>query len=256
MTVYLDLVFFLNFIVDFLLILGTNRLCGQPSRIGRPILAAALGGIYSGACLLPQLGFLGNTLWRMVCLGLMAWIAFGVKGLMRRGCVFVLLSMALGGIALGLGTGGFWSLLAAAGGVVVLCGAGFCDKIGSRHFVPVEICHAGQRLCLTALHDTGNTLCDPLTGKPVLVVGGDTAQRLTGLSVQQLRNPMEAVVSSGIPGLRLIPYKAVGQSSGMLLAMRIREVRIGNRKGSSLVAFSPEGLDGDGGYQALTGGTV
>ena len=48
MEIYLDLVILLNFLVDFLLLLGTNRLSGFPAAIGRCALAAALGALHSG----------------------------------------------------------------------------------------------------------------------------------------------------------------------------------------------------------------
>lgn len=254
MTVYLDLVMLLNFGVDLLLLLGTNRLAGYPAGLGRAALASALGGMYAGACLLPGFSFLGNTLWRLVCLGLMAVIAFGWgRSALRRGVLFVLLSMALGGIALGLGSGGIWSLLAAAGGVCLLCGLGFREKVG-RSFVPVELRYGDKHLRLTALRDTGNTLRDPVTGQPVLVVGADTATALTGLTRQQLASPVASI--GAMPGLRLIPYRAVGNPGGMLLALRIPQVRIGTWQGSSLVAFAPEGLGREAEYQALTGGAA
>ena len=255
MTVYLDLMIGLNFLVDFLLLLGTNRLCGYPAAPGRAALAAAFGGIYAGACLLQGFHFLGNTLWRTVSLVLMAVIAFGFrKSAFRRGVVFVLLSMALGGVALGLGNRSAASLAAAAGLILLLCVVGFRGTVGSAVYVPVELCYQDKKIRLTALRDTGNTLRDPITGRPVLVVGADTAQELTGLSRQQLERPVESI--SALPGLRLIPYRTVGNGSGMLLAMKVPKVKIGSWQGSSLVAFAPEGLSMQGEYQALTGGAV
>ena len=70
MRVYLDLVMGLNFLVDLLLLLGTNRLSGFPAGWKRTVPAAALGAMYSGGCCLPGFYFLGNTFWRLVCLGL------------------------------------------------------------------------------------------------------------------------------------------------------------------------------------------
>lgn len=256
MTVYLDLVILLNFLVDFFLLMGTNRLCGYPSFSWKIVAAAAVGSLYGAVCFLPGLRFLGNTLWRIISLLIIARIAFGGRGAWRRGAVFVLLSMALGGIALGMGKGGFWSLLLSAGGVVILCTAGLRDRIGSKVLLPVEIIHKGKQIRLTALYDTGNTLRDPVTGRSVLVVGGREAQQLTGLTSQQLRDPVGVMTVAGTSGLRLIPYRAVGQPGGFLLAAHIKEVKIGKRKGSSLVAFAPDCLDPEGGYQALTGGMV
>lgn len=257
MAVYIDVVAILNFLVDLLLMIGTDRLCGFPMNWKRVIPAAIVGGVYAGVCLLPGFFFLANTLWRIVSLGIISWIAFGFsKSAIRRATVFVLLSMALGGIALGIGDGGFWSLAASAAGVSLLCAVGFRDRPGSVSYVPVELFYAGRRMCLTALHDTGNSLRDPVTGKPVLVVGAEIAGQLMGLTQQQLRSPVAAMADPPLPGLRLIPYRAVGQPAGMLLAIRLPQVRIGNWTGSHLVAFAPDGLSGEGAYQALTGGTL
>ena len=48
--VYGDVVMALNFLVDFLLLMGTDRLAGFPAAAGRCALAAGLGAVYSGAC--------------------------------------------------------------------------------------------------------------------------------------------------------------------------------------------------------------
>ena len=257
MIVYLDAVALLNFLVDFLLLLGTNRLCGYPPCWGRSALAAVLGGIYGAVCMLPGMGFLGNTLWRCVFLGLMSWIAFGFsKSALRRAVIFVLLCMALGGIAQGFGIGGAASVIASAAAVCAMCILGFRDRPGSVSYVPVELSYGSKQLRVTALCDTGNTITDPITGRSVLVVGAEVAQQLTGLTQQQLRSPVSAVSQATIPGLRLIPYRTVSQPSGMLLALRFPRVRIGSWQGSSLVAFAPEKLCDDGQYQALTGGVA
>ena len=94
MVIYADVVMLLNFAVDFLLLLGTNRLTGYPPTLKRLSLAATLGGLYGGMCILPGFAFLGNTAWRLVFLGLMALIAFGCnESALRRGVLFVFLSM-------------------------------------------------------------------------------------------------------------------------------------------------------------------
>ena len=131
---------------------------------------------------------------------------------------------------------------------------GFSGKIGSKKMIPIELETNGKIVRCTALQDTGNTLKDPLTGEPVLVVASDIGQQLTGLTQEQLRNPVESVML--LPGLRLIPYRAVGTRSGFLLAQKFSNVRVGTRRGSALVAFAPERLSMDGEYQALTGGIV
>jgi len=245
-------------LVDFFLLLGTNRLCGYPSAIGRIALAGAVGGLYGGACLLPGFSrFLGNTFWRIVALCLVSVTAFGLsKETIRKTVVFVLLSMALGGIAVGMGQGSFWSLIASAAGVCLMCAVGFREKLGATAYIPLELSYKNVKLRLTAMQDTGNTLRDPITGDYVIIIGVDAAMKLTGLTKAQLEDPVKAVENAGFPGLRLIPYRSVGQTQGMLLALRIPYVRIGSWKGSRLVAFSPKELGSKGTYQALTGGVI
>lgn len=257
MRVYLDLVVLLNFLVDFLLLLGTNRLAGFPPGGRRALPAAVLGGIYGGACLLPGFTFLGNSLWRLVSLCLMAGIAFGWnRSAVQRGAVFVLLSMALGGLATGLGKGSFPMLVLSAGLMWLLCRVSFRGSVGQKEYVPVELQWEDRKLSLIALRDTGNTLRDPLTGEQVLVAGADVAMELVGLTEQQLRHPVETLARGEVPGLRLVPYHAVGQPGGMLMALRFHGAKIGNTYGDPLVAFAPEVLARGEVYRMLTGGTV
>lgn len=255
MQVYMDLVLLLNFLVDFLLLVGVNRLSGLPSGVGRAALGGVLGGIYGGVCMLPGFRFLGNALWRLAALAGISVIAFGVNGsTIRRGALFVLLSMALGGIALGLGSGSFWDIACGAGMIVVLCAFGLNGRFGGRRCVSVELLCRGVQKKLIALHDTGNELKDPVTGERVLVVGADIAWEMLGLSRAQLCQPLKTVESRAISGLRLIPYHGVGQPGGMLLALRMDKVMIDGVRGSDLVAFAPEIIGRGEVYQALTGG--
>lgn len=257
MTVYLDLVVILNFLVDFLLILGTNRLAGFSLGVRSGALAAAVGALYAGWCMIPGFSFLGNGFWRLVSLVLMAGIAFGWnRSALQRGAVFLLLSMALGGIAAGFGRGSFHMLILSALLMWLLCRVSFRGSVGQREYVPVELCWGDRKVSLIALRDTGNTLRDPLSGEQVLVAGADVGAELLGLTDHQLHHPVETLASGAIPGLRLIPYRAVGQPGSMLIALRFQRVKIGNTYADPLVAFAPEELGRGEVYRMLTGGTI
>ena len=257
LTVYLDLVMLLNFLVDFLLLLGTNRLSGFPAAPGRCALAAVFGSIYAGCCLLPGFRFLGNFLWRCVSLCLMALLAFGFRrNAVKRGGVFLLLSLSLGGMALCFAKQNFAALTLGAAGVWLLCRVSFGDGPVGREYVPVTLTFQGKTISFTALRDTGNTLRDPITGEPVLVVSGEVGEALTGLTQRQLSSPLETMAARPLPGLRLIPYHAVGNSGGLLLAMRFPGAIVGKKEQTVLAAFAAEGLSNTGMYQALTGGAL
>lgn len=247
MPVYLDVLMILNFLVDLFLLIGTNRLSGYPTKIKRTILASVLGGVYGGICVLPGLQFLANTFWRIAMLSLIAFLAFG-RDCIRRGILFVILSMALGGVAVGLNGGGFWTLCLSALAVCAMCLFGFRGRVG-REYLPIEL----EGIHLTALKDTGNTLTDPITGQQVMVVSIEIGAQLLGLSKRELEDPIR--VLGKVSGGRLIPYHGVG-GSAMLLTKRYENVMIGNWRGSCLVAFAPNEIGRGRPYQALTGGVA
>ena len=256
MTVYLDLVVLLNFLVDGLLLLGTNRLTGYPAGWKRSVIGAAFGGLYAGICMLPSFRFMGNLLWRTVSLAVIAGVAFGWNfSAIRRGTVFVLLSMALGGIAMGMNAHNFLTVILATAGVACLCVMGIQSPLKLQRYLPVELLWHGKRISLTALIDTGNMLRDPITGQSVLVVGADVAHQL-GISGAILQDPISAILSKKIEGARLIPYRAVGKAGGMLLMMRFEQVLLDGKSVSPMVAFAPEEIGRHRGYQALAGGIL
>lgn len=253
MTVYLDLVVGLNFLVDLLLLLGTNRLCGFAPGGLRTAGAALLGAVYGAVCMLPRFYFLGSTLWRMIFLGLMGILAFGMnQSAWKRTGIFVLLSMAMGGIAMGMGKGEIPMLLLSASSVWILCRIGFGGTVGGKQYIPITVTEEDRSVSVIALKDTGNSLRDPISGEQVLILGPEMGEKLLGLSAAALSSPLETMLTH--PGLRLIPYNAVGQPGGMLLGKRFSQVRIGDHWASAVIAFAPERIGVGTMYQALAGG--
>lgn len=238
----------LHFAVNFILILAANRLTDCLVHPGRAALGAFVGSLYAAASTVPRLGFLDSPLWYGVSLFLICFVAYGLdRDLICRGLIFSLLRIALDAN----GRGSRLYLLYG----ITLCGIGLLTVLGQTEgglFVPVELQYHQKAVRLTALRDTGNLLRDPVSGKPVMIVGADIARELTGLTGNQLLKPVDTM--GAIPGLRLIPYKTVGESGKMLLALNLPNTKIGGRSGSSVVAFAPEKLDENGKYQALIGG--
>ncbi len=255
MIVYAELVMLINFLVDLLLLIGTNQLAGFPGNGKRIFLAAALGGLYAGACLLPGFSFLSNGLWQLVSLAGMTGIAFGIsKSALRRGILFFLLSMALGGLATGLGSRTLWTIVLAAAGLWLMCLLGFGGGSAGDRYLPISVTCGEKTIRLTALVDTGNTLKDPISGRQVLVADHRAAAGLLGLTGAQLVNPLQTMVSH--PGLRLIPYRTVGKSAGMLLAVQPDTITVEGKPVHMLLAFAPEEIGRNQAFDALAGGAL
>ena len=282
-VIYVDTLFFLNTLVDYLLLLAAARLAGEPLRRWRFALGAALGGLYAVAIFLPGLGFLSHPVCRVASVVLMMLVSYGgSRRLLRQGVLFVALTFAfgggvvaiglMGGTGLSLGKGVFYSALDLK---VVLLSAAVCYGVltlvfqrlarhsaTSGELVNIKLYLGENTADLTALVDTGNTLTDPVSGQPVVVAEGE---RLGPLFPQEkrpslvdLRNPTGALTRLGTgewkSRFRLLPYRSVGVDHGLLLAVRVDRMELdGQRIGPMLVALSPTSVSDGGGYQALIG---
>ncbi len=282
-VIYIDTLFLLNALVDYLLLLAAARLAGEPLRRWRFALGAALGGLYAVAIFLPGLGFLAHPLCRVASAALMLVAAYGGScRLLRQGVLFVALTCAfgggvvaiglLGGTGLSLGNGVFYSALDLK---IVLLSAAVCYGVLTlvfqrlaRHsgangeLVPVKLRLGERTVALTALVDTGNTLTDPVSGRPVMVAEGERAGPLFPRehrpSPGDLTDPAAALARLGTGEwrgrFRLLPYRSVGVERGLLLCVRLDTLELDGRgRGPALVALSPTPVSDGGGYQALIG---
>ncbi|MDR0890497.1 MAG: sigma-E processing peptidase SpoIIGA [Oscillospiraceae bacterium] len=277
MRVYVDLVFILNFLVNYLLLRGAAKLGASAVRKRRLCLAALVGAGYAVAVYLPGMGFLQTAGMKIVCAAVMLLAAYGIRRrTLRLAAVFAAVSLVLCGAVYGveliksgrvyfngkslLYPVTFSSLVLTASAVYCACHL-LLPKLNhsAKSIVPVTLRLQGARVHLSALIDSGNTLCDPITGEQVLVAHWQTAKRLlprAGLSQSDFSAPANTMVRLASYRPRLIPYRAVGTASGMLLALPCEEVKIGKHvKKNSLVAFSPTQVSDGGSYEALTGGT-
>ena len=281
-VIYVDTLFLLNGLVDYLLLLAAARLAGEPLARLRFALAAALGGLYAAAIFLPGLAFLARPPCRLAAAVLMVLLAFWQsRRLLRQVVIFFALSCAFGGGVLAVGLLGGRGLTLSGGVVysgmdlktVLLSAAGCYGALTlvfrgvGRHaglsgaLRPVRLTLGERHTELTALVDTGNTLSDPATGRPVLVADGALAGELLPAGVWaalDLRDPAGAMARLGTgewrSRFRLLPYRSVGVERGLLLALRVdRAVFDGADRGPLLVALSPTPVSDGGGYRALVG---
>lgn len=238
-----------NFLVNVMMLAGTGVLAGRRTEPWRVILASILGASWALACIGRAGWWLGEYWSHWVCLWGMGWIVFQQD--FRTGAAFFLLALTLEGAAASSLRFGLWQLPVYAAAAQLVLRWAFRPQ---RRLLPVEIAGTKETVTLKALYDTGNELRDPITGSPVLVVCRSAAARLVGLTEQQLADPLGTLTDSPLPGLRLIPYRAVGTEGGMLLARYFSDVRIGNRRGAGMVAFAPQEFGAD--YQAIAGGSL
>lgn len=203
--VYADLLFLVNFSMDFLCAYLTATLLHRrmiPWRMG---LAAALGGVYAVVALfltLPRLSAL--ILDAGVCV-LMCAVLFAARGVPLRffgiACaVYAGVSMAMGGMMTALFnllnraglplealegeqddiSAWMFALLAAVSAVAGLRGSKLLRKSASRRFARLSITVDGRTAEMQALVDSGNMCRDPISGRPVIFIEPRRAQVLIG----------------------------------------------------------------------------
>lgn len=280
-VVYIDKVFVLNLMIDYLLLLTAARLAGAPLQRGRMLCSACLGALYAVAVFLPGGAVLGRPLGRILSGVTMNLLAFWkLQRRWRIVCLSLLLSAALAGIVLaaGLAVGSAatvagklyyaqisWPmLLGTACGMYLLLQMLF--QQGARHgggeLMKVAVKIQGKETDLLALHDTGNTLRDPINGQPVLVIEQEALRDIWDMKTAEILyqplQPEEKIARLHHAGLglgfTLLPFRSVG-ASGLLLAVRSDSVRVGRMTyRHAWVALSERSVSDGGAYRALWGG--
>lgn len=282
--VYGDLFWLLNFALNYLLLYLTGLLSGQETIRLRLILASSLGATYSLSLIYPVLGYLMSLSLIAVFSLIMLAVAFpptSIRGLLRQAAWFYGLAFVAAGASMALGwhLSGSGRLNAAGsllGGIVAVSATAVGMALRMKSVstgvlvVPVSISLEGQVLHLKALVDTGNRLRDPFTGWPVMVA---EAGALTGFLpdgvLEVARDPLsvgsldeEGLGPSGWQKrLRLIPYSSMGQTDGLLFAIKPDWLSVGRGEEKQItdkvaVALSPSPLTEDGSYRALLPGDL
>lgn len=239
MVIYLDVLFGANALMDGVTLLAAARLAGAAVHRGRFVLACLLGGVYAVlAALFPALGILPV---RAVMGAALCLAAFGgERTLLRLGGLYFVTAAAFAGLAYALGAASGRRLLYGAGyyftvplGLLLLAAAvgyavsGVLLRGDAAHgcvrqeILPLTVQFGGRERRVRVLRDSGHTLTEPVSGKPVLILcrgesalllndplDGDAAQQLTSL-------PPETACRCG-----LLPYRAVGTDHGLLLYFR------------------------------------
>lgn len=249
-VVYLDVLFVLNFAMDYCILRCASALSGRPAAVWRLSLAAGFGALYAGGCVVfPPLSVLPV---RIASGAVMAGTAFSIRHmrlLVRQTLLVLLVAFVFGGVAVALEQLSGTPLM--QNGVLVVqvsrrvLAASALLAYGLSCFVfrnqakdnrpcgeSVCICCEKQQAQVFLLVDSGNTLRDPMTGKPVLLLTRDAAmrilpeqQRFIAQSLKQ-DNAAELVQQAqqhGVRGWRLLAFHSVG-GGGLLPCFRPRAV--------------------------------
>ncbi len=287
-VIYIDVLIFVNFIVNYFILLATQKICRQRARTLRLLLADALASACSLAVFLPETGAFLGVLLRLAVSSAVVLTAFGFRSCKRFFSLlggFFAVSFAYAGICFGI-----WSVFKPKGMIIkndvvyfdvspllLICTSAVCYVVLmllKKHFskdegtssleYTVEITINGQTSSLKGFLDTGNMLYDCFSECPVIIAKKEYICNLTisdfsfGGEEQSFKQPEIAVDFPGnLKGFRLIPYSVVG-SKGVLPAFMPDSVVILDEKKEyrpdcCLVALSDEQT---GEWEALLGKNI
>lgn len=245
-TIYADVLFLLNFTVDGLLLCITGKFFAEKIKLWRLALAAGIGAMYSLTIFLPDIpGFIGILLSLSVAGG-MVLAAFGVKkgrryilSFFKLYLGFIAASVTFGGVILAacalfpleanvLDNGSFYINMSPA--ALILGAAAFygisliCRRMWRRTHSKQDICRLSVELSgrfteISALADTGHSLCDMFDSRPVIIASYDSIKCL----IPPHALPFFTDISASVPPdkkpgkYRLVPYSGVA-ATGILPA--------------------------------------
>ena len=254
--IYADTLFGLSVFTDYLLLLVTARFCALRLRRRRYLAAAVLGGVYAVAVFLPGLGFLAHPLCELCAAGVMGLVAFGCEDTLFRCCLaFLAVSASFGGAA--------WAVCMRSpgrpapdlkllvgvflGSYAVLTLLSYTRRRRAReHRVSVTLTRGAYAASFTVLEDSGNCLCDPLTGERALLAAPAALYPLfPGQEALLSLGAAELVSCAEMPcRFRLLPCTGVA-GPALLAAFRPDSVTVDGEERALLVAVS-ENAKGDG----------
>ncbi|MDR1537878.1 MAG: sigma-E processing peptidase SpoIIGA [Clostridiales bacterium] len=271
LEVYADVVFFINFAMDCLILWVAGKLSRSRARLWRLLLGSGLMALmYCAMVFVADLHIFYHMASAVLMLMIGVWVAY----LPTKAIAFIKLiamSYAASFFIGGIGTALFYStqfnnILGSIADVTVNHFSLPILVIASVTFYAVfkiasvwldsralkrQLCLSvriffGERECeFNALVDTGNSLRDPLSHCPVIVAEFDSVKNFLPDSMKlifyekqenDLQHLLAGAEGSTFSGrLRMIPYESLGRKNGLLIGFRPDKVEIDNGKGVILL---------------------
>jgi len=265
--IYLDIVVLENIVINYLILLVTAKFSKNRANNLRLLLGAVLGAAYLAAMLLlPEMKIYTTLLSKCLLSVAMIAVTFHLKKLSEflktllifYGSTFI---FAGAGFALmffnrdwGILRNGImvtplsffntsWAELLLALAVTLIILRVIWDMIQNRFLrekllVRLRITFDKKAIELFALVDTGNSLHDPLTNMPVVVVEFSAIRDLLPEDIRSIfekdpdidLNAVTATISCSdwFSRFRLIPFTSLGKENGMLIGFRPDYIEIGS----------------------------
>lgn len=287
-VVYIDVLIFENFFMNYLLLYSINRFCRLRAKGYRIAAAAFAGALYVLVVFIPELSSMFSMIMKFIVSLLMITISFSpgkLRDFIKITVLFYIEAFTMGGVIFGLfyftnqqidsvsGTfmiNGLTANYIIFGSIVAIIlikfGFDYFDNYYSveKNRIKLQIILESRSCTVNALIDTGNSLRDPLTNEPVVIVYSKFIEELMPEDLRVLKTSgmdgtrlCESIITSSLKNrIRLIPFRALGVESGMLTAIKVDTIVVECRGKASVIqkpviALYNKPISSSGDYQAL-----
>ena len=256
-SIYADLTFLINFIMDFIIFWAAAKLAGIVINWRRIFFGSFLGACYAVLYLYYEYVILFSLPGKFVFSVFLVLIVFPPPDwqyFKRIFFYFYVLSFTIAGASLAANYLLQSSIASSSIPYVALLGGAACavlivhyaEQYVAGNILPsllhyeVEL-YFGQQVCRgKGFLDTGNGLRDPLSKRPVVVAEYETLKKCLPSDFQaafeQCENEQELLDMLGkscwAHRLRLIPFTSIGKRNGLLIGVRRDAVRLRSSKHS------------------------
>ena len=257
MTIYIDVILLENLCMNYIILFGTAYISKIKRKHIRLILSSLIGAVYAVLAYTNIFPLYSNIIVKIIlsiCMIYVAFIPKTFKGLLKELVVFYLVSFSLGGCAFallyivrpqdifmvdGVLIGTYPIKIALLGGILgfVITYISFKvvkTKIGKKELIyTIHIKIEDKELETKVLLDTGNMLKDPISNMPVALI---EREKLRDIIPKSILENTEKIWGGELEEkdeniefrrrLRFIPFTSVGKQNGMILGVKVDEIRI------------------------------
>lgn len=255
MTIYIDVIFFENVILNYIIILSTAIISKSKIKTSRIIISSMIGGIFAILNYIVSLNLFFNVIIKIIISFIMIMIAFGkysIRKVIREVIFFYLVTFTFGGIAFMLlffinpkniivvknhFVGTYPLKVAVLAGCLGFITIFVVSKIIKNRInkkitiCELEIFYGGKSRKLKTLLDTGNLLKEPISNADVAIVEKDSLDGI--VSNELLKNIKYIVGGKWIEStevhnykFKLIPFSSLGNDNGLLIAFKPDYIKI------------------------------
>ena len=289
-TVYIDLIFFENLIMNSIIIYATAILLKIKPKIWRVLISSSIGGTYAIVIYISKFKIYESIILKIILSIIMVYIAFNpqnMRKLWKQVLIFYLTSFVFGGAALyliyfikpqniliknGLFAGEYVLKVILLGAIMGLVIIKVSIKIIKTKIRPkdmycrINIKLNGKEVQTNAMIDTGNLVKEPITNIPVIIVERsllyeilpkEILNNLGEILEGNFNSVSEEIQNQYVSKMRWLPYKSLGKENGMLLGIRVDGVEIEkedtNKIDKVIIGIYDKSLTKRGEYRALVG---